>query len=78
MHEYEVVERSLADSRLTLRGTDGRYHQTKALNLLPPMGAVLLGARPHLGFAILLSTQTGNVFPVVFESVRQAISAPQG
>jgi hypothetical protein len=74
MNEYEVVGSRPAQGRLTLLGTDGQYHQIRALSQLPPVGAVLVGARPHLGFGILLSTQTGNICPVIFEKVNQRVS----
>jgi hypothetical protein len=69
MHKYRVWECRPDESRLALKCSQGRYHLTRVLNALPPAGATLTGATPHLGFGILLCPISGTVFRVIFESI---------
>ena len=69
MHEYTVAQRSLDDGRLALVCNLGRCHLTRSLCTLPRVGALLSGAKPHLGFGLLLCVSSGDIFPVVFELI---------
>ena len=69
MYKYRVVERWVEQSRLVLRCSKGRYYVARALSLATPPGAVLEGAKPHLGFDLLLCPQSGAIFRVIFESI---------
>jgi len=69
MHEYRVAQRSLDDGRLALVCNMGRCHLTRSLSEPPLVGAMLCGARPHLGFGLLLCVSSGDIFPVVFELI---------
>jgi hypothetical protein len=69
MHEYRVVQRSLDDNRIALVCNMGRYHLTRTLRALPLVGAMLSGAKPHMGFGLLLCLGSGDIFPVVFELI---------
>jgi len=41
----------------------------RALSVLPVVNAALEGARPRLGFGILLCPQSGSIYRVIFESI---------
>ena len=69
MHEYTVAQRSLDDGRLALVCNLGRCHLTRSLSTLPRVGVLLSGAKPHLGFGLLLCVSSGDIFPVVFELI---------
>ena len=68
MYQYRVIENRVADKQLALKCTFGRCHRARLLGGGPEVGSVLQGARPHLGFAILLCTHSGSVFRVIFET----------
>ena len=72
MHKYRVVTVWAESHRLVLRCGAGRYHQIRALGLLPKVDETLHGDSPHLGFGILLSTAPGAMFRVIFESTGHA------
>ena len=72
MHVYSVVENWAGESRLGLRCQVGRYHLARALHDLPPPGARLNGARPHLGFGLLVCPKSGAFFRVIFEFINHA------
>jgi hypothetical protein len=72
MHKYRVVDRCAEESRLTLQCDAGHYHLTRALSVFPPADATLEGAKPHLGFDLLLCPKSGAVFRVIFESIGNA------
>lgn len=69
MYKYRVVERRVEDSRMTLRCRRGQYHIARALGVLPLMEAALESDKPHLGFGLLLCSQSGTVYRVIFESI---------
>ncbi len=69
MHTFRVVESWVDEGRLGLRCEAGRYHLARALHDLPPPGLRLNGARPHLGFGVLLCPGSGTVFRVIFELI---------
>jgi hypothetical protein len=72
MHTFDVVDRSAEAARLALRCNFGRYHHARPLNAVPPLGGFLQGARPRLGFSILVCLDSGLVYRVIFESVNDA------
>jgi len=72
MHTYSVVENWTGDGRLGLRCQVGRYHLARALHASPPPGLRLNGARPHLGFGVLLCPKSGAFFRVIFERINRA------
>ena len=76
MHKYRVVECWLDESRLTLQCTRGHFHVVRALSMLPVAGASLEGAKPHLGFGILLCPISGTIFRVIFESIGNPTKPP--
>ena len=70
MHKYRVIEQWADESRLALKCSKGRYYLARALSMAPPpAGVVLEGAKPHLGFDLLLCPTSGAVFRVIFESI---------
>ena len=71
VQKYRVVAVWAESHRLVLRCGAGRYHQIRALGLLPKEDETLHGDSPHLGFGILLSTKPGAMFRVIFESTDQ-------
>ena len=72
MHTYSVVENWAGKSRLGLRCQIGRYHLARALHDSPPRGVRLNGARPHLGFSVLVCPKSGAFFRVIFELINHA------
>jgi hypothetical protein len=69
MHKYRVVESRTAESQLVLQCSTGRFHIAQGLNQLPPVGTLLFGAVPHLGFGALTDTRSGEVCRVIFGSI---------
>ena len=69
MQKYRVVDCRANDFKLALKCSNGRYHLTRGLNVLPPVGSVLHGAKAHLGFGVLVCPASGAVFRVIFESI---------
>lgn len=69
MHKYRVVHWVEGEARVALRDGNGRFHVARALKASPPMRAVLKGARPHLGFGLLMCEQTGENFRLIFERI---------
>ncbi len=72
MHTYSVVDNWADESHLGLRCQVGRYHLARALHDSPPLGARLNGAKPHLGFGVLVCPQSGAIFRVIFELINHA------
>jgi hypothetical protein len=72
MHTYNVVESWARKSRLGLRCQVGRYHLARALHGSPSTGMRLNGARPHLGFGVLVCPKSGALFRVIFELINHA------
>jgi hypothetical protein len=77
MHEYRVVERWSDQVLCALRCSSGRYHLARALHFMPPENAPLHGDKPRLGFGILLCPTSGQIFRIIFESIDDAVPAPQ-
>ena len=69
MHKYRVVESRSAEGQLVFQCSTGRFHAARGLNQLPPVGTLLYGAVPHLGFGALTDTRSGEVCRVVFGSI---------
>ena len=69
MHRYRVMSFKVDETRRVLKCSSGRLHLVRALNAPPPEGAVLGGAKPHLGFGILTCTVSGAIFRVMFEAI---------
>ncbi len=69
MQKYRVLECRVDDFKMALKCNNGRYHLTRVLNVLPPIGLVLHGAKAHLGFGVLVCPASGAVFRVIFESI---------
>jgi hypothetical protein len=69
MHKYRVIEHRATEGQLALQCAFGRYHRVRLLGGAPDDGSELHGTLPHLGFAILLCLQSGNVFRVIFEAI---------
>ncbi len=69
MHKYRVVHRTDDDEFVALRDGSGRYHVARPLKAKPPLRALLQGDKPHLGFGMLLCTQSGQVFRMIFERI---------
>lgn len=63
MHEYRVIERWADDGLCALR-------------VMPPEKACLHGAKGRLGFGILLCTESGAIFRVIFESIDEPQPVP--
>jgi hypothetical protein len=80
MHKYRVVERWADESRVALQCQMGRYHVALALNGMPPAAGTLHGQKPYPGFVVLLSTVSGTMFRMIFESINQAelFAGPNG
>ena len=83
MYKYRVVERRAEESRMTLQCWRGQYHIARALGVLPLVGAALESDKPHLGFGLLLCSESGTTYRVMFESIGDSTmhltsSAPSG
>jgi hypothetical protein len=76
MHKYRVIEHHVAARQLALKCAFGRYHRARVLGGCPDRDAVLQGTLPHLGFAILLCMQSGEVFRVIFETINATAPDP--
>jgi hypothetical protein len=76
MHKYKVIQSRECEKWLALLGSDGRYHVARALSTAPPIGAVLDGTRPHMGFGMLLCPQSGHTYRVMFETINEALPPP--
>jgi len=71
MHKYRVVHRTDGDEFVALRDGSGRFHVARSLKEKPPMRALLHGARPHLGFGMLLCLESGEMYRVIFERINE-------
>ena len=69
MDKYRVFERRAEQSRMTLRCRRGQSHIARARSVLPVVEASLETDEPHLGFGLLLCSQSGTVCRVIFESI---------
>ncbi len=69
MHTYSVVENCAGENRFGLRCQSGRFHLARALQDTPQSGVQLNGARPHLGFGVLVCPTSGAFFRVIFEYI---------
>lgn len=71
MHKYRVAERWPDESRLTLQCGAGRYHVARVISLLPEVDETLEGAKPHLGFGILVCQTSGAMYRLIFEVINK-------
>ena len=68
MVEFCVTQDEDGDDRLLLQDNAGQFYRVRALGLTPPVGARLHGARPRLGFGLLMCSVSGQMFRVIYES----------
>ncbi|WP_425258913.1 hypothetical protein ACPOLB_25745 [Rubrivivax sp. RP6-9] len=76
MHKYKVIQSRECEKWLALLGSGGCYHIARALSRAPPIGAVLDGTRPHLGFGMLMCPRSGHTYRVMFETINEALPPP--
>ena len=69
MFKYRVIQAS-DHEHLVLEDTVGQIYLVRALGPPPQIGSRLDGARPHLGFGLLMCNMSGQVYRVMFESIR--------
>lgn len=69
MYKYRVVNGDVDANRVVLQDYRGQTYLVRPLSLAPPHGARLEGARPHLGFGILVCSLSGQVYRVIFEEI---------
>ena len=72
MHKYRVMHCAQGESEIALRCSNGRIHLVRVLNTLPAVGVLLNGAKPHLGFGVLVCPVSGSVFRVIFKDINRA------
>lgn len=75
MHKYQVVENRSVEARLVFKDGAGLHHLARPLGMAPPAGATLAGTRPHLGFGLLLCTESGRNYRVIFQVINCASGA---
>ena len=70
MHKYRIVEIRKGQNWLLLEGGVGRYHWARVLVELPPVGSILSGSRPHLGFGLLVCDRSRQTYRMIFETIQ--------
>jgi hypothetical protein len=69
MFKYRVFDSQTEGGRVALRDAAGRIHVARALSEPPLVGTVLAGTRPHLGYGLLFSVESGEMFRLLFETI---------
>lgn len=69
MFVYHVRQGSDGLERILLQDNAGQLYLARTLGAPPPLGARLDGARPHLGFGILVCKVSGQAHRVIFEAM---------
>ena len=69
MYKYRVVRGEVDEGLVVLQDYRGQTYLVRPLSLAPPHGAKLDGARPHLGFGILVCSLSGQMYRVIFEEI---------
>ena len=69
MHKYRIVEVRKDQNWLLLEGGVGQYHWARVLDEMPPVGSILSGSRPHLGFGRLVCARSRQSYRMVFETI---------
>lgn len=69
MYKYRVVNGEVEPDRVVLQDYRGQTYLVRPLSLAPPRGAKLEGARPHLGFGVLVCSLSGQTYRVMFEAI---------
>ena len=57
-----------------MQDSAGNAYRVRALGTPPPVGVTLTGARPHLGFGLLVCAGSGQVYRVIFESIESYVA----
>ena len=74
MFKYRVMPDRDAHGHLAMQDSAGNAYRVRALGTPPPVGAMLTGARPHLGFGLLVCAGSGQVYRVIFESLESYVA----
>ena len=69
MFKYRVMPDKDAHDHVAMQDSAGNAYLVRPLGTPPPVGAMLTGAGPHLGFGLLVCDGSGQVYRVIFESI---------
>jgi hypothetical protein len=69
MHNYEVADATPTGQTVVLRDGADRFHLVRATSVVPQVGLKLCGNPPTLGFHILVGSESGCVFRIIFERI---------